>query len=136
MAELLVERRASVSSVSTVGPQSRRGSVSADGGASSDRGWRGTMEVLPEELRRMVVERISLVEDRLNLRLVSIVWRGSVDRFSKRYWLQLLPAGEQFAATFDAGLHTVQQHANGMGYFVHTFNSSLHLALYPSLDIS
>jgi hypothetical protein len=35
MAELLVERRASVLSVSRVGPQSRRGSVSADGDASS-----------------------------------------------------------------------------------------------------
>jgi hypothetical protein len=94
------------------------------------------MEKLPEELRCLVVERMSPVEDLANLRLVSRAWRDSVDRSFIRNWVQQLLAGKQFAASLYAGLHIVQHHANGRGSFVHTFNPTLYLALYPSLDIS
>lgn len=94
------------------------------------------MEKLPQELRLLVVERISPVEDLANLRLVSRAWRDSVDGSFIGNWVQHLLAGKQFAASWGAGLHIVQHHANGRGFFVHTFNLSLYLALYPSLDIS
>jgi hypothetical protein len=94
------------------------------------------MEKLPQELRFLVVERVSPVEDLANLRLVSRAWRDSVDGSIIRNWVRQLLAGKQFAASLDAGLHIVQHHANGRGSFVHTFNPSLYLALHPSLDIS
>lgn len=87
------------------------------------------MEKLPEELRLLVVERTSLVEDRANLRLMSGAWRDSVDRSSIRNWVQQLLAGKQFAASLNAGLHFGQHYANGRGSFVYTFNPSLYLAL-------
>jgi hypothetical protein len=94
------------------------------------------MEKLPEELRLLVVERVSLIEDRANLRLVSRAWRDSVDRSFIRNWVQQLLPGKPFAAGSYAGLYFVQYHVNGRSSFVHTFNLSLYLALYPCLDIS
>jgi hypothetical protein len=67
---------------------------------------------------------MSLAEDLANLRLVSRVWRDSVDR-SFRNWVQQLQAGKQFAASLDAGLHIVRHYANGRGSFVHTFDPFL-----------
>ena len=87
------------------------------------------MEKLPEELRLLVVERTSLVEDRTSLRLLSRAGRDSVDRSSIRNWVRQLLAGKQFAASLDTGLHFGQHYANGRGPFVYTFNPSLYLAL-------
>lgn len=77
-----------------------------------------TME-MPAELRFMIAERVSSVEDRAALCRVSRVWGDCVDRTIKT-WVQQLPAGKQFAASLDAGLRTLQQHMDGRGFFVHT----------------
>jgi hypothetical protein len=50
--------------------------------------------------------------------------------------VQKLQAGKKFAASLDVGLDFLQHQVNGRGSFVHTFNPSLVLGLYPSLCIS
>lgn len=94
------------------------------------------MEKLPEELRLLVAERVSPIEDLANLRRVSRALQDSVDRSYIRNWVQQLLPGKRFAASLCAGLHIVQHHVNGRSSFVHTFNPSLYLALYPCLDIN
>jgi hypothetical protein len=94
------------------------------------------MVKLPAEVRLLVVERVSPVENLAILRLVSKAWRDSVDASFVRTWVQQLPAGEQFAASLNAGLQIICQHANGRGSFAHTLSPLLYLVLSVPLDTS
>jgi hypothetical protein len=86
---------------------------------------------LPVEVRHLVVERVSQVEDLANLRLVSKLWQDSVDTSLIRNWVQQRPVGGQFAASLNAGVRMVYEYANGRDSFVHTFNPSfILLCLY------